>query len=337
MHDAPQPAVSVVLPTFNRLRFLQLAVDSVFAQTFTDWELVIADDGSDEPTRAYLVAIHDPPRVRVLFCAHTGIPAKVRNAALGEATGTYVAFLDSDDLWSPRKLELQLKTLRSRPRCRWSYTAFVQIDSENAVLPEESRRKWEPNEGAVFETIVRGKVSLRAPSLVMAERELVSQVGRFDEKLNSAEDMDLWARLARRSELALVNEPLARIRVHEDNYSSQDVSAGLAGWGCALKKLEDSSEPRLRPLVRRERVRMAVGLARAHAVMRSRSNVLRTVCRTFPFSWRYMLWWWGCAKALFRPLIPEHLLALRRRLLSEAHGLPESGPVDPSAQAQRTR
>jgi glycosyltransferase involved in cell wall biosynthesis len=336
MDASARPTVSIILPTFNRLRFLRPAVESVFAQTFADWELVIADDGSDEPTRAYLGAIHRPPRVRVLLCAHTGSPGRVRNAALREATGTYVAFLDSDDLWLARKLELQLRTLRSRPRCRWSYTAFTQVDGENAVLPEEARRLWVPNEGAVFETIVAGKVSLRSPSLVVAERELVREAGGFDEKMNSAEDMDLWARLAQRSELALIDEPLARIRVHEDNYSSQDLPAGLAGWGYVLKKLEDTSEPRLRPLLRRERVRMAVGLAWTYAVMGSRANVLRTVCRSFPFSWRYARWWWGSAKALVRPFIPGRLLALRRRRCSQELERHPSALANTPAQAQRT-
>jgi glycosyltransferase involved in cell wall biosynthesis len=335
MDAAPPPTVSIILPTFNRLRFLRPAVESVFAQTYTDWELVIADDGSDEPTQAYLAAIHKPPRVRVLLCSHTGSPARVRNAALREAKGTFVAFLDSDDLWLPRKLELQLQTLQSRPRCRWSYTAFIQVDGENAVLPEESRRLWVPNEGAVFETIVAGKVSLRSPSLVVVARELLSQVGGFDEKLDSAEDMDLWARLAQHSELALINEPLARIRVHTENYSSQHLTAGLAGWGYALRKLEDTSELRSRSLIRRERVRTAVGLAWTYAVMRSPSNVLRTLCRTFPFSWRYSRWWWGSAKAIVRPFIPDRLLVLRRRLHSQAGELHPSGP-EHSAQAQRT-
>jgi glycosyltransferase involved in cell wall biosynthesis len=91
------PFVSVVLPTFNRLGFLRQAVDCVFAQTFTDWELIIADDGSDEITRRYLCSLECNTSVSVLLLAHSGCPAKVRNAALRAARGTYVAFLDSYD------------------------------------------------------------------------------------------------------------------------------------------------------------------------------------------------------------------------------------------------
>ena len=108
------------------------------AQTFTDWELIIADDGSDLETRQYLQSLAKQPRVRVLWLAHTGRPSVVRNAALLGAVGEYVAFLDSDDLWAARKLERQLETLRLRPTCRWSYTAFLRVDAGGIPLPEES-------------------------------------------------------------------------------------------------------------------------------------------------------------------------------------------------------
>src|SRR5579883_2881813 len=79
------PVVSVVVPTFNRLNYLRLAVESVYAQTFTDWELVIADDGSDGETRRYLESLVARPRVTVLWLTHSGRPARVRNAALQRA------------------------------------------------------------------------------------------------------------------------------------------------------------------------------------------------------------------------------------------------------------
>src|SRR5262245_55647877 len=102
--SAPSPVVSIVLPAFNRLVYLRAAVASVFKQSFTDWELIIGDDGSDEDTRAYLGTLDQPPRVKVLWLAHTGNPAVVRNAALLEAKGEFVAFIDSDDEWLPDKL-----------------------------------------------------------------------------------------------------------------------------------------------------------------------------------------------------------------------------------------
>src|ERR1700732_1465702 len=102
------PVVSIILPTFNRLKYLRPAIDSVFAQTLADWELLIADDGSDEETRAYLEHLGGLPRVKLIWLAHSGNPSAVRNAALREARGDYIAFLDSDDVWLPSKLERQV-------------------------------------------------------------------------------------------------------------------------------------------------------------------------------------------------------------------------------------
>ena len=127
------PAVSILMPTFNRLEFVPPAIESVFAQSFTDWELIIADDGSGTDTRAYLQSLTHP-RVRVLWMAHTGRPPVMLNAALRVARGEFVAFLDSDDVWLPRKLELQVASLRRQPARRWSCTAFALIDAAGRPL-----------------------------------------------------------------------------------------------------------------------------------------------------------------------------------------------------------
>jgi len=113
------PGVSIILPTFNRTRFLTAAVESVMAQTYADWEMIIADDGSGEQTRDYLRALRDP-RIRVLWLEHCGNPARVRNAGIEAAGGRYLAFLDSDDLWAPTKLQRQLAAMGLRPSSRWS-------------------------------------------------------------------------------------------------------------------------------------------------------------------------------------------------------------------------
>ena len=317
-----RPVVSIILPTFNRLKYLRVAVDSVLTQTFRDWELIVADDGSDVETRTYLATLDNPPRSRVLWRSHTGIPAAVRNAALREAAGTYVAFLDSDDLWVPQKLERQLEALRARPHCRWSYSAFTQVDGQGAVLADESRRKWVPHDGAVFPRIVKNEASFRTPSIVLADRELVMQLGGFDEQLRSAEDLDLYLRLALHSEVALVDEPLVGVRVHEDNYSSKDLPSGLAGRGYALEKVQRVVDLRWRALVRKERAKTAVGLASAYALMNTPVNALRAIWNSLPYSWPYPGWWWGASKAMLRPYIPRSLLELLRRGRADAQRLP---------------
>ena len=93
---APRPWVSIVVPTFDRLEYVRPALDSVFAQTWNDWDLIIADDGSGEELRAYLRALESRPRVKVVWLPHRGVPSAVRNAAIREATGTHVAFTCAD-------------------------------------------------------------------------------------------------------------------------------------------------------------------------------------------------------------------------------------------------
>jgi glycosyltransferase involved in cell wall biosynthesis len=256
-------SVSVVLPTFNRLRFLQPAVESVFAQTFADWELIIADDGSDLETRQYLESIANDSRVIVVWLPHTGKPAVVRNAALLRAAGEYVAFLDSDDLWAARKLERQVETLRARTKCRWCYTAFLQVDGSGKPLPEEAHRPWTPYEGDIFEQVVTGRAQIRTPS-VLATRELIAQAGGFDEGLLSGEDYDLWLRLALRSEAAIVDEPLVHVRRHPDSHTS-DWQSAFVGRDSSLSRRQQLVDAGRRSLLREERMKNALKLAATHA------------------------------------------------------------------------
>src|SRR5688500_18037974 len=114
------PLVTIVLPTFDRFEFLPAAVQSVFGQTMPDWELVIADDGSGREVRDYLDSLNDGARVRTLFLPHSGNSGTARNAAIAVARAPYIAFLDSDDLWEPRKLERQLAMTRAEDGCDWS-------------------------------------------------------------------------------------------------------------------------------------------------------------------------------------------------------------------------
>jgi glycosyltransferase involved in cell wall biosynthesis len=308
MGSAPA-LVSVIVPTFNRPQFLPEAIGSVLNQTFTDWELIIADDGSEERTRAYLRSLSHLPRVTITWLPHTGRPAAVRNAALHKAKGEYVAFLDSDDTWDIRKLELQLAKLRDGNRCQWSYTAFTRVNQHGDPLPEESRRRWVPCEGDIFDRILSGEVSIRTPSVLVA-RQLLIDSGAFDESMRSGEDYDLWLRLALRSPIALVDESLVRIRYHGENLSA-DWSSAYVGQDHTFKKLQFCVDRRRRSLLRRERARNALRLSFQHALLRNRAGSLRALSGSFAFSWPYLEWWRKALKIALRALMPEALLRFR--------------------------
>jgi glycosyltransferase involved in cell wall biosynthesis len=302
--------VSVVLPTFNRLRFLRPAIESVYAQTFTDWELIIADDGSGLETQRYLRSLASHPRVTVLWLPHTGRPSMVRNAAVRRATGEYVAFLDSDDLWAARKLERQIETLRARVNCRWSYTAFLRVDACGKPLPEETVRPWVPHEGHIFEQVVTGRASIRTPS-VLAARQLIAQAGGFDEALRSAEDYDLWLRLALHSEVAIVDEPLVYVRYHDENLT-RDWQSAFVGRDRSLSRRQLLVDSGRRSLLREERMRNALQLAATHAGLGAQGRMLRALWESLPYSWTYPRWWLGGLKTVLRPHLPHRLLEFYR-------------------------
>jgi glycosyltransferase involved in cell wall biosynthesis len=292
-----EPTVSIILPTYNRTRFLRLAVESVFAQTFIDWELIVADDGSDEETKTYLRGL-ESARVRVLHLPHSGIPSRVRNAALEVATGRYVAFLDSDDSWEPNKLERQLDRMRAEPECGWSYSAFVIVDAEGVPLASERNRKWTAYYGHIFTQIVRSSASIRTPAVV-ASTELVRAVGGFDETIDRGEDYDLWMRLALRSPICLVDEPLVRVRRH----AGHDNLQGYAAYDArdySLRKLAAQATGAQRALLDEERSWNALAHASEAAARGGRWQALGQLGRSLSFSWRYPRWWYGAAKAVAR-------------------------------------
>jgi len=254
------PIVTVVLPTFNRLKYLRVAVASVYAQTIEDWELIVVDDGSDEPTREFL---RSPPdsRMNVVFHPHTGVPAIIRNQGIARARGRYVAFLDSDDQWAADKLQRQLELMESEPRRRWSYTASRRVDADGRVM--NVRHTCAPYSGSIVEQILRLDATIATPT-VMAELALVRELGGFDEKMRFAEDYDLWARLALRSEVSYESRPLVDIRTHEEQFSVGGDSSD--GWVRLYAKMESLVPTRrLRSLCRRRKRDYLLSLAAQHA------------------------------------------------------------------------
>lgn len=212
------PAVSVIVPTRDRLPLLREAVASVLAQSFVAWELIVVDGGSKDATTVYLDTLADP-RIRVLEGEHGDIPARLRNLALAAARGRYVAFLDSDDLWEPDKLDVHLARMRAAPRCGWSYSAVLRIDATGRPVPPEGIQPWRACSGRILREVLALEALIATPAVV-AERRLIEAVGGFDESLPFCEDYDLWFRLAARADVCAISLPLARVRVHGTHYSA---------------------------------------------------------------------------------------------------------------------
>jgi glycosyltransferase involved in cell wall biosynthesis len=310
------PTVSVILPVFNRLQYLRPAVESVLAQTLTDWELVIADDGSAAATRAYLETLERRPRTKIVWLAHTGNPSAVRNAALRAASGEYVAFLDSDDAWLPTKLQRQVSALRSRTDCRWCYTGYASIDDSGEVTSQPSPRPWAPWQGAIATQIVTLE-ALIATASVLVERHLVSQVGGFDEQQAMFEHYDLWLRLALRSNIVLIDEPLTHLRVHKQHYSTP----GVASLQSRDRLLDNAArlvrDPHMRSVIRTLRVRTVLDIANAHADT-NRITALKTLLHGGRSWWQQLSWWKGAARVSLKVATPRPLLRIYRQRRSRA-------------------
>lgn len=206
------PEVSIVLPTYNRLPLLRRSVASVIAQTFRDWELIVVDDGSTDATREYLEAIDDA-RVRPIWLEHQGDLTSARSAGLRHVRGEWVAFLDSDDLWLPEKLALQLQRLAAHPTCRWSYTEYLLMDADENPLLERSHPAHRPTSGYILERLLEFKAGVSVVT-VLVQRSLVEEIGGFDETIPIRSDYDFTLRLAARSEVCVLPENLALVREH---------------------------------------------------------------------------------------------------------------------------
>ena len=305
------PAVSIVMPTFNRVEFLAPALESVLAQTFCDWELIIADDGSDEATRAYLQCIAAPPRIRVIWLQHCGRPGAVRNAALREARGEFIAFLDSDDLWLPQKLQLQIASLRRRASRRWSYTRFTLVDATGRPSSPRNVKHWAAPDGWIMEKILTEETVIALPSVIVSRQFLEAQAG-FDEELVMCEDDELWLRLATHSEIDSIDEPLTLVRRH-GQHSGSDVTAWRDRGRVFEKALRAGVESRHQAMLRRLRAQMACGLARSQAASGGRLSVLGTLFSSVPYSWRYGTWWRSALLAAARAFTPGLVRGAVRR------------------------
>lgn len=234
LSSSSRPLVSVVIPTYNRARTLGRAIRSVLDQTFKDLELIVVDDGSTDST-ACSVQRYQEPRLRYLRHAVNRNGSVARNSGIAASRGEYIAFLDSDDEWLPRKLELQLRRL-GEVADDWAvcYTGFLRI--REGVASQTSRAEQEGYLGK--ELLYRHLPAFGSTGLV--ERSCFERVGRFNESLPCHQDWDMALRLARRYRIAAVPEPLARIHISE-NRSARTVETGrrllLAEMQSDLSKL----------------------------------------------------------------------------------------------------
>lgn len=213
--NGTKPAVSVVLPTYNRARLLPESIGSVLAQTYSDLEIIVVDDGSTDDTREVVSTIDDR-RVRYLGLTKNMGQAIARNAGIGEATANLIAFQDSDDMWLPEKLDMQISALReSAPNTGVVYTAYERIcGNRSEVLPS---RRIATKTGDIHARLLKGNFITIQTTLI--GRECFEKIGIFDEGQKTMDDWDLFIRLSGKYHVAFVDRPLVKYRVRSDSIS----------------------------------------------------------------------------------------------------------------------
>lgn len=203
------PIVSVIVPTYNRAHLICESLDSVFAQTFQDFEVIVVDDGSTDNTEEVLAPYKD--RIRYFKQGNAGASA-ARNRGMLAVAGEYIAFLDSDDLWMPTKLAKQVALLRERPDINLCYTDLY-LAREPTEKPFKTLFDLVAFRGnTLLKTLLMESTNL-TPSVIF-RREILPSVGLFDTALISGEDFDFFLRIAAKNDCAYIDECLVFVREH---------------------------------------------------------------------------------------------------------------------------
>ncbi|UWY28609.1 glycosyltransferase family 2 protein [Flavobacterium sp. TR2] len=213
------PTVSVIIPTYNRAKYLALTLESIVRQTYQDFEIIVVDDGTPNNENEIICSKFD--KVRYYKIKNTGGPAAPRNTGIQKASGKYIAFVDDDDLWLPQKLGIQVKILETNPDFGLVHS-YCQVINEYGIVQD----KIIGRPGSI--DIKHGDVRMKMignwtimSSTPLIKRSIIEKVGYFNEKMPPAgEDTEYWTRCSFETKFYYIDEPLVKYRVHSKNISS---------------------------------------------------------------------------------------------------------------------
>jgi len=221
------PLVSVVIPTFNRRKYICDAIDSVLNQSFRDFEIIVVDDGSTDGSGEVIEQKYGDA-VRYVYQQNQGRSA-ARNAAMQLARGRYIAFLDSDDAWKPEKLERQIRILESSEDVGFVHTFTEVINADGSANHIETERRMKLYRKAVkrgYTFLGMSQECIMFLSSVMVRRSLVETVGPMDQELAAFEDWDWYLRMVRIAKIATLTQRLVSFRLHAGNTSTKEFIEG---------------------------------------------------------------------------------------------------------------
>jgi glycosyltransferase involved in cell wall biosynthesis len=218
------PKISVIIPIYNAERYLSETIESVMAQTYSDWEIVAVDDGSTDKTPEILKDYEKKlsKKLCVITQKNSGVSI-ARNTAIAAARGEYIAFLDHDDLWLPEKLEKQVKLLDSNKKLGLVYSDSYAIDGKGSLKKGTLlsgrlfRLHARMRRGNVFNELFY--VNFIPILTAIVRKNVFNKVGMFDSKYKIAEEYDLFLKIAEQYPIDFIEKPLAKYRIHRGNVS----------------------------------------------------------------------------------------------------------------------
>jgi glycosyltransferase involved in cell wall biosynthesis len=217
--------VSVIIPTYNYAHFVIDAINSVLNQTYKSVEIIVVDDGSTDNTHKVLEKFILDRKIKYIK-KNNGELSSARNAGIKVSTADYIAFLDADDMWEPNKLEEQIKIFKNSEYKNLGvvYCQYSLIDTSGRPLVHGYTVKINPTmKGMIFERLLESNTIVSSGSGVLIKRECLEKTGYFDEDLKSAEDWDMWLRLAKHFEFDYSDKNLVKIRKHSKNMQNNNI------------------------------------------------------------------------------------------------------------------
>lgn len=221
--------VSIIMPSYNTDRFIAETIESVLAQTYTDWELIIVDDCSNDNTDEVVAQYLSDTRIRYIKNEKNSGAAVSRNRALREAKGKWIAFLDSDDLWLPEKLEKQIEFMKSNGYA-FSYTKYSEIDESSKLSGVTVTGPKKISKSGMYGYCWPGCLT------VMYDFDVVGLVQIEDIKKNN--DYAMWLKVCKKAKCYLLDQDLARYRKRSGSISNHSYTA-LIKWHYRLFKEAD--------------------------------------------------------------------------------------------------
>ena len=210
--------VSVIILTYNRASLIQESIASVLAQTYSELELLVVDDGSSDDTENVVRGFNDN-RVRYFRFDHTGHTGRLKNFAIQKAIGDYIAFNDSDDNWKEDKLSIQMKLFNDCPNIGFSITDVITFSAERIIIEHSYHSNLASECRNIFEWLCQNRFLVYNNTLVI-RKECFGKTGPFDESMVSG-DYHFIMRLAYHYDAGILYEPLVWRRVHDSNMSEQ--------------------------------------------------------------------------------------------------------------------